>query len=134
MKLIVCLDDERGMMFNHRRQSRDRVLIADMIDHVGDSLLCVSPYSAPLFGEDYATLRVAPNPVLSAKEADFCFVEDTPLPSNLDGANELIIYRWNRLYPSDVRFDCDMSSFRLAESSKFAGSSHEKIKQEIWKK
>ena len=26
MKLIVCMDDKNGMAFNHRRQSRDRVL------------------------------------------------------------------------------------------------------------
>ena len=52
MKLIVCLSDDNGMMFNHRRQSRDRVLIADMIQHVQNAPLWVSPYSAPLFGED----------------------------------------------------------------------------------
>ena len=35
MKLIVCLSEGNGMMFNNRRQSRDRVLIADMVraDH-----------------------------------------------------------------------------------------------------
>lgn len=24
MKIIVCIDDKNGMMFNHRRQSKDR--------------------------------------------------------------------------------------------------------------
>ena len=134
VKLIVCLDKERGMMFNHRRQSRDRVLIADMIQHVKDSILWVSPYSAPLFGEDCPTLRIAQDPAMSAGKDDFCFVEDTPLPQNLTEGDEIIMYHWNRLYPSDVRFSCDMSSFRKKESSQFAGSSHEKIKKEIWKK
>ena len=92
MKLIVCLDDAGGMMFNCRRQSRDRVLIADVISHVGDSVLWVSPYSAPLFGEDCPTLRVSPNPFENAKKDDFCFVENTPLPPCLDGVDELIIY------------------------------------------
>ena len=26
MKVIVCVDDKGGVMFNHRRQSQDRVL------------------------------------------------------------------------------------------------------------
>ena len=32
MKLIVCLDDNKGMMFNKRRQSRDRVLIENILE------------------------------------------------------------------------------------------------------
>ena len=134
MKLIVCLDDKNGMMFNHRRQSRDRVLIADMIQHVKNAPLRTSPYSAPLFGEDAPTLCIVPNPLEGAKENDYCFVENTPLPPNLNGIQELIIYRWNRLYPSDVRFFCDTSAFSLAESLEFVGSSHDKITKEIWKK
>lgn len=134
MKLIVCLDDAGGMMFNHRRQSRDRVLIADMIHHVGDTPLWVSPYSAPLFGKNAPTLQATLNPLELAKATDYCFLEDTPLPPTLDDVNELVIYRWNRLYPSDVRFTCDTSAFVLAESTEFVGSSHDKITKEIWKK
>lgn len=134
MKLIVCLDDNCGMMFNHRRQSRDRVLIADMIRHVGNAPLRISPYSAPLFGEDAPTLCIVSDPVADAKKEDYCFVENTPLPQSLDGVDELIIYRWNRLYPSDVRFVCDTSAFFLTESLEFVGSSHDKITKEIWKK
>ena len=134
VKLIVCLDDAGGMMFNRRRQSRDRILIADMIRHVAKSPLWVSPYSAPLFGEDAPTLRVSPNPIEAAKKNDFCFVEDVPLPQTLDGVNEILIYRWNRLYPSDVRFVSDTSAFSLVETCEFVGSSHDKITKEIWKK
>ena len=134
MRLIVCLDDNGGMMFNHRRQSRDRVLIADVLQHVGDATLWVSPYSAPLFGENIPSLRVTSNPLETAGEHDYCFLEDTPLPQTLDGVGELVIYRWNRLYPSDVRFTCDTSSFSFVESTAFVGSSHDNITKEIWKK
>ena len=134
MKLIVCLSDDGGMMFNHRRQSRDRVLIADMVQHTRHATLWVSPYSIPLFGEDCPHLQVTPNPGKVAGENDYCFVEDTPLPQNFEEVNELLIYRWNRLYPSDVRFVCDTSAFSLTESLEFVGSSHDKITKEIWKK
>ena len=134
MKLIVCLSDDCGMMFNHRRQSRDRVLIADMMQHIGSTPLWVSPYSAPLFPEDCPSLHVTPNPIDAADENDYCFVEDTPLPQNLETVNELLIYRWNRLYPSDVSFTCDTSAFSLSESCEFVGSSHDNITKEIWTK
>ena len=49
MKLIVCLDERKGMMFNNRRQSRDRVLIDNMIKMVGDDKLYIAPYSESLF-------------------------------------------------------------------------------------
>ena len=34
LKVIVALDDNLGMMFNHRRQSRDRILISDIAEMV----------------------------------------------------------------------------------------------------
>ena len=30
MNIIICLDDNNGMMFNKRRQSQDRILRADL--------------------------------------------------------------------------------------------------------
>ena len=134
MKLIVCLSDDGGMLFNQRRQSRDRVLIADMIQHVQNTTLWIGDYSAPLFGDDAPTMRAVLDPAMEAQAGDYCFVERTPLPQDIDNVEELIIYRWNRLYPSDVFFTLDMSAFRLAESTEFVGSSHDKITKEIWKK
>ena len=32
MILIVCVDDHNGMMFNHRRQSQDRILRGDILE------------------------------------------------------------------------------------------------------
>ena len=51
MKVIVCLEDKGGMMFNHRRQSRDRVLIADVVKMADGSKIFISQYSAMLFEE-----------------------------------------------------------------------------------
>ena len=49
MKIIVCVDDNNGMMFNKRRQSRDRVLIQDIIANLDGSNLLIAPYSEKLF-------------------------------------------------------------------------------------
>ena len=37
MIVIACLDDNGGMMFNHRRQSQDRMLRAHIAALVGDA-------------------------------------------------------------------------------------------------
>ena len=48
MKLILCVDDKGGLAFNHRRQSRDRVLNEHILMHCVMSSLWISPYTAKL--------------------------------------------------------------------------------------
>ena len=48
MKLIVCLDDNNGMMFNKRRQSRDRVLVENVVELCKSEKLYTNEYSAKL--------------------------------------------------------------------------------------
>ena len=134
MTLVLCLDDECGMMFNHRRQSRDRVLIEDLLETVGERRLLVSPYSKALLPPDAANISVVENPCAEADDGDFAFVEDTDPAAAWDKVTTLIIYRWNRLYPADVHFVCDLTGFRMADATAFEGSSHELINKEIWKK
>ncbi|MCG4528677.1 hypothetical protein L0P79_16660, partial [Intestinimonas massiliensis] len=46
MIVIVCLDDKGGMMFNHRRQSRDKSLCVQILRLTKHSILHMSHYSA----------------------------------------------------------------------------------------
>ena len=134
MTLVLCLDDGMGMMFNRRRQSRDRVLVADLLETVGEDRLLVSPYSKALFPSEAACVAVVEDPCAAAEEGDFVFVEDTDPAAAWEKVTALIIYRWNRLYPADKRFCGDMTEFILTEIREFAGSSHDTITKEVWKK
>ena len=49
MQIIVCVDDNQGMMFNHRRVSKDRVLIEKIIEMARGRRLLVNTYSYELF-------------------------------------------------------------------------------------
>ena len=49
MKLIVCVDDCGGVLFNRRRVSSDRLVITDIMAYVGESRLLASEYSMKLF-------------------------------------------------------------------------------------
>ena len=130
MKLIVCLDDRGGMTFMKRRQSRDRVQIEDMAKLIFGSTLAVSPYTEPLLLDSGINYTVCENPAIA--KSDYCFIENTPLPdiAEIDG---VVIYRWGRHYPSDVKFTADLGAFSLDSVYEFRGSSHEKITREIYK-
>lgn len=133
MKVIVCLDDHNGMMFNNRRQSRDKMVIKDIIETCNDKILYMNYYSDALF-DSYDNRAVYDTFPTHAKEDDFCFVENAKLLPFEDMISEFIIYRWNRVYPSDFKFDIPLSEhgWTLKSSTEFPGNSHEKITKEIY--
>lgn len=129
MRVALCIDDYGGMLFNNRRQSRDRVLLADLLREA-DGRLRIHPFSEKLIpdaasSEDYLT---------AAGDADLCFVEKDSLAAFASAIDEVILYRWNRHYPADTYFDLDLTAFRLVEATEFVGSSHEKITKERYKR
>lgn len=125
MKLIVCLDDKNGMMFNKRRQSRDRYLIENILEFCKDEKLYTNEYSAKLFPEN--TIEICENP-----ENGYCFAENFLVDE--ENVEEIIVYKWNRLYPADTYFNIDLENWTLTETIDFEGSSHEKITREIYRR
>lgn len=135
MTVFVCVDDQNGMMFNHRRQSRDRAVLERMLAQVGHGRLWLSPYSAKLFDDD-PRVRADDQFLLRAAEGDHCFIEDGSLLCVESKIERLIIYRWNRRYPADVYFDIPLAEhgWRLVESHDFAGTSHERVTEEVYER
>lgn len=132
MRIIVCLDDNYGMMFNRRRQSKDRVLTEDIVEMTTGQKLWMNAYSEQLFEGKNVVVEEAF--LENAEEEDFCFVENQSLQPYADRVKEVILYKWNRKYPSDFCFDMDLSVWKLVEEKEFAGSSHEKITRERYEK
>ena len=132
MRLIVCLDDKNGMAFNHRRQSRDRIVIAKTEELVKGSTLYFSSYSAKLFpsgdsepSEDYLS---------GAGEDDFCFVEQEDVTPYEQQIKEITVFRWSRVYPADLYFPIELTQWRLEQTVEFPGNSHEKITMEVYER
>ena len=129
MTLYICLDDRNGLQFNKRRQSRDAAVLEDIRSQLTGDLL-IDPFSKKLIQEAEIPY------VLPPETAEDFFVEDIPSDEILGKTSKLVIYRWNRHYPSDVRWEPDLAGmgFSLRETAEFAGTSHEKITREVYKR
>ncbi len=132
MILIVCVDNQNGMLFNHRRQSQDRALRARILARSAHSRLWMNAYSAKQFDPTAPQVTVSEAFLSQATAGEYCFLENTDPAPCLDRLEQVILYRWNRDYPADVRFTLDLSGFRLHQRVDFAGSSHETITEEIY--
>lgn len=137
MVVIVCLDDKNGMMFNGRRQSQDRCLRERIIGMTADKVLRMNQYSAGQFDlESICCAMVGDSFLEDANEGEYCFVENEALEPYEKNIEMLIVFRWNRIYPSDVCLDLvlDGSLWKLIETEEFPGYSHDVITMEVYKK
>lgn len=135
MIVIVCLDNKKGMMFNHRRQSRDQA-VTDRIQKIcTDKKLWMSPYSDRLYGSlKGMELAVNPDFLSQAGSGEICLVESDSLMPSIEKIEQIIVYWWNRTYPADVYLDLDLSRWERKERYEFPGTSHEKITEERYER
>lgn len=137
MNIIVCVDDNNGLMFNKRRQSKDSVVREYILMDAKASKLWLNNYSAMQFDECHKHLLCVDEQFLDkVTEEDFAFVENLPLKDYFHKIKQIIIYRWNRKYPADLYFDIDVNtnSWKLIVTEEFSGSSHDKISKEVYQK
>ena len=133
MKIIVCVDERGGLSFAKKRHATDRLLREDMLKTCQNNTLWMGAYSYQQFETDFQSrIALTENYQTPIPEQDYLFVERSPLTSLLSEANTLIIYNWNRHYPSDCYLDVDFSQWHLAETEEFPGFSHPKITKEVW--
>lgn len=132
MVLIACIDSKGGMMFNRRRQSRDRLLRQDLLEEAGGRTVWMSPYSRGQFDPGAENVRAAEDFPQRAGEDGICFFEDGDPGPWLERADGLILYHWNRAYPADQYFPLPLAGWTLARREEFPGSSHERITKEVF--
>lgn len=133
MKIIVCVDDSMGMLFNKRRQSQDSVLRERILKLTEGKHLWMNHYSAKQFDTASAPqINVDDSFLTEAVEGDYALVETEALQTYVPWIEQIVLYRWNRKYPSDLKFDIDLSGWVLRSSEDFAGHSHEKITEEVY--
>lgn len=134
MTAIVCIEDRGGILFLKRRLSSDKEVSRDIAESYDKILL--TEYSLPLFESVKIDTGVCVSPLSEGERGDVCFIEDGAIKENLDKISRLVIYRWNRRYPSDVKlgFEPTKAGFSLVSTVDFVGHSHEKITKEMYEK
>ncbi|MGN0405709.1 MAG: ribonuclease Z [Bariatricus sp.] len=142
MIAILCIDDAGGMMFNKRRQSRDKAVTEDIRKTCGDGKLWIHPFSEKLFasaGDLKAKEEAGDMQIVSsehflemAQEGEYCFVENAELKPYISRIEKLIVYHWNRRYPADQYLDLQLEKWEREDREDMRGNSHEKITKEIY--
>ena len=134
MKIAICLDERNGMMFAGRRQSMDRIMRQEFLRDIGDAKLWMNTYSASMFSEAADRICVDEDFLQKAAPDDWCFVENVDVTEFADRIGCIMVFRWNVLYPADMRFPENIfcKRWKLIHQREFSGSSHEKITQEVY--
>ena len=130
MIIAACVYEAMGLRFNNRRQSKDRIQMEELFKmsagtlRLGEHSAKLLPAGGAYVGADYLS---------GAGTGDWCFCEDNEYLEYADSIEEIVLFQWNRSYPADLWFQFP-GEWKMAESRDFAGSSHEKITVEVYRK
>ena len=126
MTVIICIDDRNGMAFNNRRQSQDKKLLERITSAVSGKRLLMNAYSADMFGK-LPQVVIDEDFLNKAESNDICFAENIDVSPYADKIDKIIIYKWNRHYPSDLTFDIPLDNYEIIKTEDFQGNSHDRI-------
>lgn len=129
MILVACVDKNNGIMFNNRRQSRDKELIKRIVSM--NKKVWINSFSKELF-EGYSIVCVDDDFMNKCNSDDICFVENVSLSEVVNKADKIILYNWNREYPADRYLDVSLGEWQQVYESEFVGNSHDKITEKIY--
>ena len=130
MILISCVENALGLLFNHRRCSRDRAVCGRILELAGNELW-LAESSAGLFREfPEAALHIVSD-MSQVPEGGYCFWE---LPAPEAEPEGLVLYFWNCDYPSDEKFvfPGGEDRWRLTAETDFEGFSHPLITERLY--
>lgn len=131
MNVFICVDENLGIGFNNRRQSRDAEVVLKILEMSNGCKLYVNEYSSKLF-KNYSNILVDNDYLNKAREGDCCFVELNSLGDYNDKIDTVILFKWNKIYPADMKLEIDFSDRKLEKVFEFKGTSHDKITCEVW--
>ena len=134
MVICVAVDDNMGMTFNKRRQSKDCVLREKLMELVGDGKLWINTYTSNQFDLLPAKNIIVDDDLLNkAGKCDLCFIENLSAINYIDKIEKIYLFKWNRIYPADFYFDIPLNEgWKLISKLDFEGNSHKNITQEEW--
>lgn len=128
---IVCVDDRFGMAFNKRRCSSDVAVLKDILGRTDNAKLWTDSYSAKLLSPE-SEILVDDRAFEKAEAGEYVFCERVDPGKYRDRIEKVLVYFWNRKYPSDTKLTLDSEQWNRTIITEFPGHSHEKITLEEW--
>ena len=125
MILAVVTDDDGGLTFHERRQSRDRVLRRKLAELSEGRLLWMNAYTAGQFDPFPENAVISDTFLKDAGPDDVCFAENEALLPYAGRIRAVWLFRKLDFIPSE-------HGMHLVSSGDFPGYSHEKITLEVW--
>lgn len=107
-------------------------MVSQEVKKDGRARIWMNEYSSELFRTYSGDISVSERFLEEAGEEEYCFVENVPIQEYKDEIQTVVLYRWNRKYPADIRFAIDLSRWKMVECVEFSGHSHEKITKEVY--
>lgn len=133
MILILCVDKDYGMLFNHRRLSQDKNMMVDMADMIKDEKLYMNSYSYELY-KNLGCQNIIVDEQLD-KDNGYCLIENQTITKLNDVIKEVVIYNWNRKYPADLYFPYSLlEGWDIKECYEFVGNSHDTITKTVYER
>ena len=133
MHLLVCVDNNKGMMFMGRRQSTDRKLREHILALCGGRRLWMNAYTRSQFTQA-GNYGVAEDFLLRAQKEEFCFAETCSLLPAEGLCETITLFCWGRVYPATLFFDIPLEQhgWRLVSREEIQGYSHPCIRKEVY--
>lgn len=131
MTVICAVDDDMGLSFNGRRQSRDRAVTERICELCREMPVHTTASGARLLPEG-TEVYLSEDPLRDTPEGEGCFIETMDPAEAADRVERVILFRWNRHYPADVRFTLPLEDMTLLSRVEYPGSSHERLTEEVW--
>ena len=94
MTVIFCLDDNRGMLFNNRRLSRDAMVFEDIKTYLKGALL-INEFSEKLVASSGINYELFKNFVTKPDFETIYYIENVSVKEHLDKIDRIIVYWWN---------------------------------------
>ncbi len=137
MKVILCIDEKGGVRFHGRRLSQDRIQRADVLRRFGREQLFMKEETAALYADaemERIHRVIKWEPTIGKDGWWVC--EDLEFMKWKEQLQELVLYRWNRKYPSDEQLSLTLTLplWSCQACDTFAGSSHPLIHVEHYVK
>ena len=128
--IILTLDDKNAVSFAGKRQSKDAAVSQRICDIMGEAPLYMREKSVSFFND------VRPNiqPIENIEPCGVAFLEEVPSADIISNTDRIIVFRWNRNYPSLVTERVNLDGWTKTVAEEFSGTSHNNITLEVYTK